>query len=192
MRQPDLLRYICAQLESAGVPHMLVGSLACMSYGEPRFTKDIDIVVDLKPVHIPTFLRWFPEAEYYVSADAVRDAVRARSQFNVLHPESGNKIDVMLARDDAWGLSQLNRRRRVHVLPDLEGYVAAPEDVILGKLLYYAEGGSDKHLRDIAGIVRVQGPGLDRGYVDQWARELGVEEPWAAVVAKESGSGGTT
>jgi hypothetical protein len=65
---------------------------------------------------------------------------------------------------------------------------AAPEDVILGKLWYYAEGGGDRHLRDIAGMLRVSGNGIDRAEVERWARELGFFEIWQQVVQKADAS----
>lgn len=64
---------------------------------------------------------------------------------------------------------------------------AAPEDVILGKLWYYAEGGGDRHLRDIAGILRVTGEGVDRAEVERWARQLGYLEIWEAILARVDG-----
>jgi hypothetical protein len=54
--------------------------------------------------------------------------------------------------------------------------------VILGKLLYYAEGGSEKRLRDITGILRVGDELVDRQYVAHWARQLRVEEVWQAIL----------
>jgi hypothetical protein len=56
--------------------------------------------------------------------------------------------------------------------------VAAPEDVILGKLWYFQEGGSDKHLRDIAAMLEISDAEIDRQYIDQWAAQLGLTEPW--------------
>jgi hypothetical protein len=60
--------------------------------------------------------------------------------------------------------------------------VAAPEDVILGKLLYYREGGSEKHIRDITGIVKVSGQYLDRDYLARSAAQLGVADMWEAIL----------
>ena len=62
--------------------------------------------------------------------------------------------------------------------------VAAPEDVILGKLWYFSEGGGDRHLRDIAGILRVTGDGVNRAEVERWATKLGYLEIWRQIVAK--------
>ena len=100
----------------------------------------------------------------------------------MIHPASGNKIDFLVARNDEWGRTQLSRRQRVLLLPDLEGSTARVEDVILGKLEYYAEGGSGKHLRDIVGILRVSPDQVDREYVYRWADKLGVGEVWKAVL----------
>ena len=68
--------------------------------------------------------------------------------------------------------------------PGLPVYIAAPEDVILSKMGSYREGGSEKHLRDITGVLRVSGAQLDRDYVDRWARQLGLTEVWQAVLRR--------
>jgi len=184
--QTDLLRHALDVLERLAIPHMIVGSFASSAYGEYRFTNDIDIVVALTERDVPAFLAAFPDSEYYVNPDAVREAVRQRFQFNILQTATAAKIDVILSRDDEWGRTQMARRRRVLILPDREGFAAAPEDVILGKLWYYNEGRSDKHLRDIAGILRVSGNQIDRADVEAWARKLGLAEAWAAVLQKEA------
>jgi hypothetical protein len=62
--------------------------------------------------------------------------------------------------------------------------IAAPEDVILGKLVYYREGGSDKHLRDIAGILAVSGKLVDLAYTEDFANQLGVADTWHAILEK--------
>jgi hypothetical protein len=182
MDQADLLRHALAVLESQQLTYMLVGSYASSIYGEPRFTHDIDIVVNLTADAVNRLCSAFPSPEFYVSPIAAREAVSTRGQFNVIHPASGNKIDFMIARNDPWGRMQLTRRIRRPIFPDREGFVAAPEDVIIAKLWYYHEGGSEKHLRDIAGILQTSGEAVDKQYVDQWARQLGFSDHWQAVV----------
>jgi prepilin-type N-terminal cleavage/methylation domain-containing protein len=61
---------------------------------------------------------------------------------------------------------------------------AAPEDVIIGKLWYYSEGGSEKHLRDIAGMLRISGTAIDQANVGYWAERLGLAEVWQAVLVR--------
>jgi len=182
--QTDLLRHVVAALEKLDLPYVLVGSIASGAYGEPRLTRDIDVVVKLLGEQVKPLCKAFPSPDYYVSLEAAREAVRRGGQFNVIHPGSGNKVDFIIARNDAWGRMQMQRRQKVRVLPDLEGCAAAPEDLILGKMLYYQEGGSEKHLRDIAGVMKVSAELVDTSYVAEWAEELGVAAIWAAILER--------
>jgi hypothetical protein len=190
MEQSELFRYAVRELERLAIQYAVVGSWGSSVYGEARFTQDIDIVLELPERLIPDFCAAFPSPDFSLSPAAVSDAVRRRFQFNVLHPESGGKIDFILVRRDAWHQAQLARRRQLEFRSGSEsfkGYAAAPEDVILGKLWYYAEGGGDRHLRDISGILRVTGPGVDRSYVERWAQALGYLDVWEQVVAVADG-----
>jgi hypothetical protein len=99
-------------------------------------------------------------------------------QFNVIHPASGNKIDFMIAGKSPWAMSQVQRRKRVEFGTGWQGSVAAPEDVILSKMVYYLDGGSEKHLRDIAGILKLSDEIVDRAYIAKFAVQLGVSEIW--------------
>ena len=187
MNQRELLAYVVETFDRLAIPHMIVGSFASYAYGEPRFTQDIDIVLDLTSGGVTAFCDSFPAPEFYVSEPAVRDAVRTRFQFNILHPTSGNKIDCIFPAGNEWARSQLSRRRRLLLLEDVEAYVAGPEDVILGKIWYYSDGHSEKHLRDIAGILRISGDLVDRGDVAAWAAKLGYTAIWNAILEKVDG-----
>ncbi|HWE94836.1 MAG TPA: hypothetical protein VG269_12800 [Tepidisphaeraceae bacterium] len=188
MEQTDLLRFTIEVLERLGITYMIVGSYASGAYGEPRLTQEIDIVVDLELPQIAQLCSAFPPGDFYVSLEAALQAARQPgAQFNVLHPSSGNKIDFMIARRDAWGVGQLSRRQRTQLLPGREGYAARPEDIIIAKMLYYQEGGSEKHLRDIAGILKVSGDIVDRKYVDEWAERLSLADIWRAILNRIGG-----
>ncbi len=184
MEQLDILRHAVEALERMKVPYLVVGSIASIAYGETRFTQDIDIIAAFEMKHVGELRNSFPPDEFYLSESAIRDAIRTSFQFNVIHPGSGNKIDFILPRGDEWALTQMGRGRPVRLFPDRDVMVAAPEDVILGKLWYFAEGGGDRHLRDIAGILRVTGDGVDRAEVERWATKLGYLEIWQQIVAK--------
>jgi len=188
VEQSDLLRYVIEALEKLGMPYMIVGSFASGIYGEPRLTQDIDIVIDAGPEEMGKLCAEFPGKDFYVSLEAALDAARRRSQFNVLHPASGTKVDFMVARRDPWGKSQVARRQSVRILPDREGYVARPEDIIISKMLYYKQGGSEKHLRDITGILKESSDEVDRAYVERWTEELGLKEIWGAILQRLAGA----
>jgi hypothetical protein len=174
----DILRRLADVMEELRIPYMVVGSVASSIYGSWRTTADIDVVADLHGEDVPGLCEKFPAPEYYVSPEAALQAVRAGGQFNIIRSTTAEKIDMMVARGDAWGKMQLARRRPVRVLEDRDVELASPEDIIIAKLLYCREGGSEKHLQDIAGILKVVGSEIDRVYIDRWAAELGLADLW--------------
>lgn len=182
MEQSDLLRYVTGVLEKLGLHYFVTGSVAAMFFGEPRFTNDIDIVVDLKPERIEEFCSEFPQTGFYLSEEAVRRAVRQHSQFNILHPASGLKVDIMIPSASPFNSVRFLRATRIKPEPDYDAVFSSPEDVILKKMEYYREGGSDKHLRDIAGILKVSADLVDRTYIADWAARLELSEIWDNVL----------
>lgn len=181
MTEAELLHYVVETFETLGIDYMISGSQASIYYGEPRFTQDIDVVADLDAADIAGLLARFPLPEFYVAEDAVRAAVAERGQFNIIHPDSGLKVDVMVRKDTPYDLTEFARRQRLPALQGRDAYFARPEDVILYKMIYYREGASERHLRDIAGIMRVSGSEIDVEYIDEWAGRLDLADIWDAI-----------
>jgi len=180
----DLLRLTVESLGRLQIPYAIVGSFASGAWGEPRMTRDIDVVLQLDPQKIEDLCDVFSDEQFYLSRAAVEEAASRHRPFNVIHLDSGNKIDFMVIGDSGWYSLQLSRRIEIELTEGVTGYVAAPEDVILGKLIYYQEGGSEKHLRDISGILSISGKAVDRDYIAKHAVELGVHDIWQAIVEK--------
>ena len=186
MRQIEFLGFAAETLERLGIPYAVVGSYASTAWGDPRMTRDIDIVISPTAQQVDLFMQAFPAPGFYVSSTAAHEAVRHRGQFNVIQPATGNKIDFIVAKDGEWPAAQLARREKIQFMPGVSAYVATPEDVILGKLIYYREGGSEKHLRDIRGIFRVLGPDIDYEYLQQLADQLGIGDILQTAIEKNS------
>ncbi|MBI5575514.1 MAG: hypothetical protein HY896_04040 [Deltaproteobacteria bacterium] len=184
MDQSNLLRTVLDAFDASGAPYILVGSVASAAYGEPRLTLDIDVVADLTRDNLPRFLSFFPSPEFYVSRDAASEAIERRRQFNVIHPDSGLKVDVIIRKTDEFDRSRFARKRNLPVFPDRPADFASPEDVIIKKLEYFREGGSEKHLRDIAGIIKVSGDDMDLSYVEMWAARKGLTDIWRTIVSR--------
>lgn len=180
----ELLERAVAAFERQGIPYLVTGSTAAMAYGEPRLTNDIDIVAGIEEEQVSQLVAAFPAEDYYVSAEMIHEAVRHRTQFNIIHPASGLKIDVIIRRDTPFDRSRFGRARRIHPAPSYEANFAAPEDVIIKKMEYYSEGGSEKHLRDITGMLLTSGDEIDREYIERWAVTLGLSEIWRAIQAR--------
>jgi hypothetical protein len=182
MEQSDLLRHVCEILEELSLPYLVTGSQATIAFGEPRFTNDIDIVVALTPERLDSFVKRFPADEFYLSRSAAVEAIARHSMFNIIHPTSGLKIDVIIPGESAYEQSRFERGRRVQISPDFAATFASPEDVIIKKLQFYKIGNSDRHLRDIAGVLKVSGEAIDRDYVTANAEQFGVGDIWKRVL----------
>ena len=184
MTQAELLRYVADVFEDLRIAYMFGGSQASIYYGELRLTQDIDLVADLHLEHLPALLDRFRAPEFYVSPEAARDAVETRGQFNIIHPATALKIDVFANKDTEYDRLRLVRRHRLPLVQGREAYFARPEDIILYKMLYFREGQSDVHVRDILGILRVSGAEIDTGYVENWARRLSLSTIWDAILKR--------
>jgi len=186
MEQSDLLRYAVAALEKLGTRYFVTGSTASLFFGEPRLTNDIDVVVDLGEGDIERFCAEFPQPEFYLSEEAVRRAVAQKGSFNILHPASGLKVDVIVPADTMFNRSRFARVQRIRTDADLQASFTSAEDLIVKKMEFFREGGSEKHLRDIAGILKISGESLDYDYVESWAENLGLETIWRTILRRSS------
>jgi hypothetical protein len=177
----ELLQKAVGVFERLGIPYLVTGSVAAMAFGEPRLTNDIDIVAGIEEKHIKDFLTEFPPDEFYISEEIVREAIHSQGQFNIIHPASGIKMDVIIKQDTPFDNSRFGRVHRIYPAESYQANFAAPEDVIIKKMEYYKAGGSEKHLRDIAGILKISGEMVDWDYIAEWAKRLELTEVWDAV-----------
>lgn len=164
-------------LEFMSVPYVIGGSMASTTYGRIRTTMDVDIVADMKLVHVAPFVQSLQD-EFYIDEQAVENAIQKRRSFNLIHLETMFKVDIFVVKERPFDQQQLNRRQRqmIGTTSDQTAYVTTAEDTILAKLDWYRLGGevSERQLRDIKGIFEVSNDRLDREYLRQWAVELGV------------------
>jgi hypothetical protein len=184
MEPADLLRHACDVLDRLRMTYLVTGSTATIAYGEPRFTNDIDIVVDLSADKVAQLCAAFPSPDFYLSEETVRRAVSRRGQFNVIHPSSGLKVDMMVPTDSPFNRSRFARAKKIRPAPDFDATFSSAEDVILKKMEAYREGGSEKHLRDITGVLKISGAKLERGYIEDWADRLGTAEIWREILKR--------
>ena len=169
--QLDVLKLLAARLDAADLPYMITGSIAAGLYGQPRMTRDIDVVAVLYPAHASR-LGQILGGEFTTDAESVREAIVAHRMFSVMHREALQKIDFIVRDDRDYEIEKFERRRRIEV----DGHpvwVIAPEDLVLSKLLWAKESRSELQFRDVRSIIALQ-PDLDWAYMDRWALRLTV------------------
>jgi len=176
----ELLNRMVAALKAEGIPYMLTGSLASSIYGEPRSTNDIDLVIDPSPDALDRLVGRLQREGLYVDLEAARTALRDRGQFNAIALDA--KVDFIIRKAGPHSTLAFERRQRVQD-PDMDVDVVSPEDLILSKLQWAIETGSDRQFRDVAGVVALVDK-LDRTYIELWAGRLGILDVWHAVEAE--------
>jgi hypothetical protein len=174
-----VLHEVLAAFDSLGIAYAIGGSLASGIHGITRFTSDADVSVEpFEGLEGRLVARFGPD--YYVSVEAIRQALRDRSTFNIINTSVGFKVDVFIRKDRGFDRSLMDRRifATMADAPDRPVAVVTAEDSILLKLEWYRLGGeiSDRQWSDILGILRIQADRLDQSYLDRWAIELGVAD----------------
>lgn len=182
MPETDLFTIFTQPLEVAGLGYFVTGSVASMIYGEPRLTLDVDIILTLSQADLKKFIAAFPEEAFYIPPLEVLRIEAARPQrghFNLLHHDSGYKADIYLAGSDPLHAWAFERRRRI----DFDGtpiWFAPPEYVIIRKLQFYREGGSEKHLRDIRAMLDHTTP--SQPDLDRFISDYSLQTEWQAAI----------
>jgi hypothetical protein len=177
----SLVDTFVSRLEKLEMPYVVTGAVASIIYGEPRLTNDVDLIMMMKTEDIERFVQAFPSTEFYCPpAEVLKIEIRRsqRGHFNLIHHDTGTKADIYLAGEDElhrWALS----KRRDMVVEAERVRVAPPEYVIVRKLEYYREGGSEKHLRDIAGMVELSSDEIDFKVLEEFVQRYRLEKEWA-------------
>ncbi|MCP3963705.1 MAG: hypothetical protein GY719_38200 [bacterium] len=166
-------------LEGLQVPYHVGGSFASSLHGVPRQTHDLDLVVDLRPEKVPRLVDRL-SGRFYIDADMIYGAIRREGSTNLLHLETGFKIDLFIRQPGPFDSSEFRRHgpQRLSEDSSREVMVKSAEDTLLRKLQWYREGRmvSDRQWTDILGIVQTQGDRLDEDYLHYWAGELELDE----------------
>jgi hypothetical protein len=187
MPEPDLSLLFVRPLNQLGLRYIVSGSIAAILYGEPRLTHDVHFVVYLRPEDVARLHGMFVAPEFYVPPAEVIAAEIARSHgghFNVIHNDTGFKADFYPAGRDELHAWAFERARHVEYRGE-PVVVAPPEYVIVRKLEYYREGGSEKHLRDIRAMLAVSGEEIDQPALSEWLARRGLEAEWRAASAND-------
>ena len=179
MQGPEI---ITNRLEEAGIAYCIVGGLASIAYGRPRLTLDADLVVALEPRQVGRLLDAFPEDVFYLPpAEVLQTELQreSRGHFNIIHQHSALRADCYLPGKSELARWELGHARRLDVGSG-EAWFAPPESVIVHKLIFFREGGSQKHLEDVRAMIEGAHP-LDQAILSQWVDKLGLQTEWKAL-----------
>ena len=169
MEIEDLLTQISAILDKLNIPYAITGGMAVSVWGRPRFTADIDIVVELMPKNIKSLAKELLNIDknVYVSEEAMQEALERKGEFNFIHPQSQLKVDFWIVKDN-FNKQEIKRA----ISKKIEGHkinFVSPEDLILSKLLWYQQSESTRQLEDIESVLKISK--IDMNYIKKTAEK---------------------
>ena len=169
----DVVRDLVYRFAQGHIAYMLTGSFAMNYYAQPRMTRDIDVVVELRPQDVDTISNLF-DSDYYVAREAVERAITRESVFNLIHHETVIKVDCIVRKSSAYRRLEFERRGRI-TIQDFTTWIVRKEDLIISKLVWARDAQSELQLRDVRNLLATS---YDADYLTKWTRELGVDELW--------------
>jgi hypothetical protein len=162
-------------LEDLQLTYAVGGSMAGTFHGEPRTTNDIDVLVALDQQGAQRLIEVLSD-DYYVPHQAIKDAVRTHSSFNLVHIPSSFKVDLFVAGHSSLDQEQLARRIRVRLRRNAPHsvWLTSPEVLIVRKLLWRrsAQNASQRQWLDVVSILRTQDGRLDEALMNSLAADL--------------------
>lgn len=165
----DLLCKIAEILERLEIPYVVTGGIAVSIWGRPRFTADIDIVIEISLKNITALAKLLLaiDKNVYLSEEAMKEALEREGEFNFIHPDTGLKVDFWVGKNEfektkiRRGIPKEIKRQKINFI--------TPEDLILSKLLWHKESESTRHLEDIESVLKISE--VDMDYIKKWARK---------------------
>ncbi len=170
MDPDELLKTISSILEELDIPHVITGGFAISVWGQPRFTADIDVVVELVKKNIKPLAKKLLaiDKNVYVDEETMQDALVRESEFNFIHPDTGLKVDFFVTGGGIYDKLKIKRAIAKEMFGQKINFVS-PEDLILSKLMWGRESDSFKQWADIKTVLKNKNLKLNMKYIAQWA-----------------------
>lgn len=163
MPAAEIARRVIAALNSAGIPHVLVGAFARNYYAEPRSTKDADVVVSVAAGGLNKFLgalgpdiRLDEQTAFETNTGTIKNVLT--------HVESGFSVELFFLSNDDHDQERF-RRRHATTYEGQSTFVITAEDYVVTKLRWPRS----KDFDDTRDVIAMQGDGLDWEYIHHWA-----------------------
>ena len=173
-----LLINISQVLDELKIEYAVSGGVAVSVWGRPRYTADLDIVVEIiskEKIEKLTeeLLKKFKTG--YLDKKAAITAFEEKGEFNLIEPEYGLKADFFVIGQAEHQKLEIKRAKKKKIGGKLIKFIS-PEDLIIAKLKWYQESQSDRQLEDIAAVL--EAGKIDKKYLNSWIEKLELEREW--------------
>jgi hypothetical protein len=183
MHEHDLFTIFIDPLEELDLPYIITGAVASIIYGEPRLTHDVDLVLELQLKDVEKLISKFPSDSFYIPPpELITTELKRieRGHFNIIHHNTGLRADIYTVGKDIFNKWGINNYTSISI-GEKSYRIAPPEYVIIRKLEYYREGGSDKHIRDIQSILTISAGEIDKTLLEKFLEDRSLKTEWSKI-----------
>lgn len=167
----EVLKTVSVRLNELKLNYMISGSVALNFYTEPRMTRDIDIILEIKKRNVEDFADLF-EGDFYVDKEMIYYAIKNGTKFNIISIKNVVKIDFIVKRNDEYSKLEFNRRIKA-AINNIELYLTSIEDLIISKLVWTSDRYSEIQIKDINNLLNNE---IDMDYIKKWSKIMGIED----------------
>ena len=178
MKIKQFLVEISQTLDELKIEYAVSGGIAVSVWGRPRYTADLDIVIEINTKErieelADALLKKFKVG--YLDKAAALVAYKNKGEFNLIEPEYGLKADFFVIGSDEHQKLEIKRAKSKKIGSKIVKIIS-PEDLIIAKLKWYRISQSDRQLEDIATVL--EAGNIDKKYLHSWIEKLGLEKEW--------------
>ncbi len=166
----ELVKDITKILEEQEIEYVIIGGVAVAGWGNIRTTRDIDIIINLKEKQIKPLETALKKEELNATEYEIKKALQEKTHFTIFDKKSEYHIDAKGCYTEKEKRSL--GTKKAAKLWDKKIYIASPEDIIANKLVFKSE----QDIKDAEGILVRQREKLDRKYLEEICKEMGVHE----------------
>lgn len=170
MQELDILKIVLERLNKAGIKYMLTGSVALAHYVQPRMTRDTDIVVELALEDADKIYELFKD-DFYIDRESVNEAINQQTSFNIIYNALPTKFDFIIRKNSPYRKLEFKRRKKI-TFEGIRACVVSIEDLILSKLYWAKDSGSEMQLSDVRLLLTSKD--IDSEYLKEKAKELNI------------------
>lgn len=171
MNETEAVLYLINALETMRAEYAISGSFASNFWGEPRSTRDIDIIFRPETLDVSELGQKVSSA-FELDTQMRFEGITGTSRYVLVDRRTGFQAELFLLTDDPFDQSRFARRTQAE-LSGVRAIFLTAEDVIVQKLLWLQRSGDQKHNEDVRKTMAVQYAGLDWDYIRRWTEEHG-------------------
>ncbi|MBL7158101.1 MAG: nucleotidyltransferase [Candidatus Omnitrophica bacterium] len=164
------LKKIIRLLSSEKIEYAILGGIAVLVYGEPRFTADIDINIIFDRKRVGELVR---AAKKHNIFPVARDSKKIAEKTGVLCLKLKEKresffVDIIIA-ENMLEFSAI-KRSRLKKIDSIKARFVSPEDLVIHKIT----GARAHDFDDLQSVLRRQKGKLDLRYITKWLKKIDV------------------